>query len=150
MILQINFSKKVVLFLAQKFTESSYQETIHYFSERGIEVSVIGLTREVIVGEDGLKVQPDYFLSQLEAACDVVGIPSGVVLGGGINCMNVLMADPRVHNWLTRFSSTGWRVGALRPLDYTVLLQLGQATLANLMIQNDTSYEVFLNQYSLT
>lgn len=145
MIHEIYFSKKIFYFLAKGFSNRAYDATVRYSKAQSIQVSIVGLTSEVVVGESGLKVRPDFVLSEL--VHDKIKFPGGVVLGGGIESVNLLVADPRVHMWLKMFTAHGLCAVALRPLDYQLMIHLTQSHGLNIMIQDEMAYEDFFSQY---
>ncbi len=84
----------VFILVAPGFEETAIVHHLSALRQEGIPTALIGLSSRGVNGLHGIKLNPDYSLSDLKSrqAGTLVLIP------GGRQCIMKLMADPRVHH----------------------------------------------------
>ena len=94
----VSSERRVVILLAPGFEE---RQVVHHTScmrERGVPISLVGLSAQAVSGVHGIAVNPDCSLNDL---CPETAYPL-VLMSGGYQYVSSLLADPRVHQLLAK------------------------------------------------
>ena len=137
-------SDRAAILLAPGFEEGDIIYCLDRLRDAGITVDVVGLTTGLIRGIHGVVVRPDHSLDQLLPE----QIFSTVIVPGGQQSTNALLADPRVHRMLKSTLSKGGWLAALLSAE-PILKQFGfpnEAEQTQFVAQRDACIMAFTNQ----
>jgi hypothetical protein len=87
-------------------------------SGQGLASTFLGLKAGWIQGAAGRRVYAAVLLSQVTGEDGERPLPRGLLLAGGAECGQHLLADPRVHLLVQHMLAAGRPVGLLRPVCY--------------------------------
>lgn len=141
---------QIVVFLATSYEEESFAAITKQLSAHQLSIITSGLTTGVVHGCCGGEMLPHHSLSSLLKwiSFQTEFIADGVLLTGGVQCINHLFADPRVHEFLEWFVGLGKFVGICQPLPYELVISSTVAQSDYLLLQNGESYAQFLAQFA--
>ncbi len=116
--------------------------------KKGVPVSVVGLTPDLLSGLHGLTIRPDFSLSEFIQLITVERNLYSLIISGGHEGAAVLFADPRVHKLVPDILNAGNYVAAMLPAQQ-MLNQIGipspQQT-SQFIPQNDLETNEFVDQ----
>ncbi len=107
--------KKVSILIGPYFNEESLVACLCRLLKKGVPVSVVGLTPDLLTGLHGLTVRPDFSLSEFIQLVTVEHNPHSLIIPGGHEGTAVLFSDPRVHKLVPDILKAGNYVAAMLP-----------------------------------
>ena len=140
--------KKIFILIGPYFNEESLVVCLCRLQKKGVPVSVVGLTSDLLSGLHGLTVRPDFSLSEFMQLVAVEHNLHSLVIPGGHEGTAVLFADPRVHKLVLDILNGGNYVAPMVPAQQ-MLNQMGIPSLqqANQFIpQNDLETNEFVDE----
>ncbi len=142
--------KNIVVFVATNYEERALHSISKYLMDKHFFITTSGLAIGTVHGCCGDSIVPRYALSLLLKRLSFQDelIPSGALLVGGVQCINHLFADPRVHEFLEWMVSLGKPVGICQPLPYELVISSKVARSDCVYLQNGESYALFIEQFA--
>lgn len=141
--------KNVVVFVATNYEEDAFASITKHLLDHQLSMTTSGLATGTVHGCCGGSIVPRYALSLLlkKLSFEDELIPSGALLVGGVQCINHLFADPRLHEFLEWMVSLGKPVGICQPLPYELMISSKVARSDCVYLQNGESYAQFIEQF---
>lgn len=94
---KLNSVKNILVLLAPGFEEGSAIYCVDQLRERGLPVSLVSLSNELVHSNHGVFIKPDLTLDEASEMEDKLGL---VIIPGGSSSTTSLMTDPRIHRLL--------------------------------------------------
>lgn len=138
--------KQLLMFLATNYDETAFDLVVSTLKHTQTAVLIGGLTTAVIQGGYGQKQKPDYTISNLLKGTITVAFDA-VLLAGGVQSINHLFADPRLHDLLTGYIAQGKRVGICQPLPYKLITSSPLFQTKQVKVQNGESHRQFITRF---
>ncbi|MBN1871098.1 MAG: DJ-1/PfpI family protein [Candidatus Omnitrophica bacterium] len=111
--------KRVLIILAEGFEEIEAVTSIDIMRRAGLDVTIAGLGKELILGSRGLSVKADMPLDSYK------GTPDAVVLPGGLKGVQNLAASDKVKDIIESVHKTGNIIAAICAAPAYVLAPMG-------------------------
>ncbi len=143
-------NNQIIVFIATNYEEDSFAAITKHLSVHQLSIITSGLTTAIVHGSCGAALVPHHSLSSLLkwVSFQAEFIPDGVLLTGGVQCINHLFADPRVHEFLDWFVGLGKFVGICQPLPYELVISSNVVHSDYVLLQNGESYARFLERFT--
>lgn len=106
---------------ADGYAEKAVQEAGLILSGHGLAPAFLGLKAGWIRGAAGGRVSAEVLISQVTGEEGERPLPDALLLAGGAECGQYLLADPRVHQLVQQMLMADRPVGWLRPIYYPLL-----------------------------
>ena len=139
--------QSVYILIAPEFDEASTVYCTSKLREEGLSVNLTGLTSGLISGYRGIQLRPDSYMSQI-AKSDMLHSQL-LILAGGDDCTSVLLADPRVYEWVQAIFERGGLVVSMSPIAKKILVNtrfLRNDYHSHLVVQQHTNIALFVDE----
>ncbi len=140
---------QILVFIATNYEEGAFAAISKHLIAHHLSIITGGLATGAVHGCDGSATIPQYTLSSLLKMIPFQNVPilDGILLTGGVQSINHLFADPRLHEFLEWFVSLGKMVGICQPLPYELVVSSKVAQSDTVLLQNGESYAQFIDQF---
>ena len=111
---------KVFILIAPEFDEEFVVRCLCRMLDNGLSACLVGSTSKVLSGLRGIKLSPDFSLTQL----DQFNLKDDhlLIIPGTRNCALKLLVDPRVHNLINKaLEANGW-VAVMKPMQQALAM----------------------------
>lgn len=139
---------KISILIGPHFDEESVVSCLCGLRNKGVPVTVVGLTPTLLTGLHGLAVRPDFSLTEFSQLLSADESTHSVIIPGGHEGTAVLFSDPRVHKIINAILNAGNFIAAMLPAQQ-MLARIGvpspQKT-CQFLPQNDMETDEFVEQ----
>ena len=139
--------QSVYILIAPEFDEASTVYCTSKLREEGLSVNLTGLTTGLVSGYRGIQLRPDSYMSQMTES-DMLHSQL-LILAGGDACASVLLADPRVYEWVQAIFGKGGLVVSMSPVAKKILVNtrfLRNDYHSHLVVQQHTNIALFVDE----
>jgi hypothetical protein len=149
MLENVGNKKNIVVFVATNYEENAFTAISKLLIAHQLSMTTSGLATGTVNGCYGDSIVPHYALSLLLKKLSFQDelMPSGALLVGGVQCINHLFADPRLHEFLEWMVGLDKPVGICQPLPYELVISSKVARSDYVHLQNGESYAQFIEQF---
>jgi hypothetical protein len=117
-------------------------------SGQGLAPTFLGLKGGWIQGAAGGRVVAEVLISQVTGEDEERPLPGGLLLAGGAECGQHLLADPRVHRLVHHMLAAECPVGLLRPVSYPLFDLLDKRVSGSpILLQHSPTTADFINRF---
>ncbi|MCP5094339.1 MAG: hypothetical protein GY943_02170 [Chloroflexi bacterium] len=141
--------KLILIFIATHYEEVAFDAIYTLLQTHQLAIKIGGLTTGLVRGCEGALMAPHYALSSLLKMMSLQHphVPDSIILTGGVQCINQLFADPRLHDFLEWFVNLDRLVGICQPLPYELVVSSKAFQSDRLLLQNGETYDQFIEQF---
>lgn len=122
---------------ASGYAEAAVQEARMILSGQDLVPVFLGLKAGWIRSAAGGRVSAEVLLSQVNDGAGERPLPTGLLLAGGAECGQYLLADPRVHRLVQQMLAAECPVGLLRPVAYPLFDLLDKQASGSPILRQD-------------
>lgn len=141
--------KHILVFIATNYEETVFDAIYTQLQTYQLVLSIGGLTAEAVSGCYGSIKAPNHSLSSLLKMVSLLNsLPmDGTILTGGMQCINQLFSDPRLHDFLDWCVTMDKPVAVCQPMPYELIVSSKSFQTEHILLQYGESNDQFVERF---